>query len=183
MSHTTNLSQHQSDMYMIMYRIYTQKRCKVAVFTHQTSFLVSVWISSLCIVRSAAKQVFFFWPGRFLLFVKEISGSQELILSSPESRIKITKCLDSLTWRYFWCDISLHFFLVQCYQIKYRKSKHTTGCTLKEEGPGRSVLHHGNCQNVRGKVALIKRWRILEKISWGSTQLRLVFKNDISLIF
>lgn len=161
--------------------MYTKKVQSSIVYTSNIISYVSVWIFSLCIVRST-KQVksssFFSW-GRFWPFVTmEISKSQELILSTPESRIKtgkITECLDSMTWRCFWCDFSLHFFLMQSYQIKHKKNKQVTPLAVlrKRRDLGALCYIMEIAKKARGKVMVIKRLRILEEISWGSVSLKI----------
>lgn len=68
-----------------------------------------------------------------------------------------------------------------------QKEQIMSRCWLTSERGGTkgAVLHHGNCQNARGKVMEIKRLRILEEISWCSAKAafrKTVFKHHFNVL-
>lgn len=165
-------------MYMIMYKICTQKKCKVALFTHKRSHISYVSVRrvfSLCIFRSWTQ------PNRLkvipnLILWHFVTDTKEKYIRKAKthtvtSRIKSNirlNCwlLNIKLFLILWVETaSVLFSLTQDIQKEQTGQDVTTLDVLWKRRD--SVLHHGNCQSARGKVLVIKRLRILGEISWG----------------
>jgi len=154
MTCATNLVQHQSDMYTIMYRIYTQNKCKVAVFTHQMSFLMFLSEYFLCALsgvqpnRSRVIQSYFS-SGRFRPFVTLERDIRKSRTHTAKSRIKNQNRKNSrmpwfsdLKMLLMWCLFLFLSCAILPNKIQKEQTGHATGCPPKEEGPGSSMLNH-----------------------------------------
>lgn len=93
---------------------------------------------------------------------REMPEGLKVILATPGSRAR-SYCHKGLIRVQAISDVMS--CSVSCLGQANGSRCHSAGCNPREEGPGSSVLHHGNCQNARGKVITIKRRRILEATS------------------
>ena len=111
---------------------------------------------------------------------RDITENKNAVNSGIKSEMQLKyNCLDSLSWS--CCrDVSLCFLSWAISPRTSKKDQTTKMSNTDFPPPGSSMFRHGNCQNARREVMVIKRLMVLEEISSVKLNFKICLKNILT---